>query len=259
MLKDLGSLLKEFYFEVSKGNISNHECFHSLGERQNIEVIVQGVDAWTGDSYQIPLPDQVNGEQMTVVSTSPDDTSAGSGVRKIDLHYLDKNGDRHEVEIILAGTTPVDTIATDIRFVQHLHAIEVGSNGVAEGDITIYRKTDSSRVYSEIQIGGNMALCNHRMIPNGYTYYIFEWSASATGTKRVAIRLRSTDEHSVVRPGTFLFKDTCNLLDSSYMRRFVIPVEIPALSIVKTSMWVAPGGQGAYVSSSFRGILVKNA
>lgn len=251
---------KDFYFEVARGNVNGHSNMHSIGERPDVEVHSQGIDVWTGDEYIIPIPDQVDGEQLSIVSTSDDDTdnSGSIGARKIDLHYLDKDGIQYEVEILLNGTTPVDTIATNIRFVQFMHVTEVGSNTVAVGDITIYRKTDSDRVYSKISVGGNMALSNHRMIPAGYTYYLKEWSASATGTKRVAIRLRATAEHGIIRPGVFLFQDTCNLLDSVYVKAFAVPICLPEFSIVKTSLWTSVGGVNAYVSAGFRGVLIEN-
>lgn len=233
----------------------------SLGERDNIAVIATGADVWHGTASAMSIPPS-GGEQMEVVSDDAQDSPTGTGVREVDIHYLDSSGVEQVEEVSLDGLTPAQLSASDVMFVQDIHAISVGSNGVAEGNIHI-RSTDTpANVYDMIKLGGNMSLSISKMVPAGKTLYLTHWQASATGSKRITLRLRSTDHHGVLLDSenpVFIFKDTVNLENSSFDRRWTEQelFPIPELSIVKISAWAS--GVGSYVSVGWDGILIDNA
>ena len=158
----------DFFLDIARGRIRKHSHrFWSMGERQAVAVTATGDDAWRGTATTTPVPDQTTGEQMTLVSTSAEDGVAGTGVTSVRIHYLDGNWEQQEEMITLDGLTPVDTVATDIKFINVLHAESVGTNGVAVGDITIYKKGAASTVYTLLAVGGNMHLTSSRMVPAG--------------------------------------------------------------------------------------------
>lgn len=252
---NLGSFInKQYHLQVMMGMVSGVSMLHALGERVNIGTTATGEDIWRGNDLSatpsapastttIPTPASA-GEQMTVISEDAQDTFSGTGVQQIELHYLDGEGNEQEETILMSGTTPVNTIATDIKFVQDLHTLTVGSNGVAEGNIRIYKTGTSNLVYNMIAVGGNQSLVPIKMIPTGKTLYLQEWYCSEAKNKRVAFRIRSTDHIGELLEGVFLFKGVTYLNQSS---SGLLPVhtKVPAGSIVKVSGWATVSGGDA--------------
>lgn len=62
------------------------------------------------------------------------------------------------------GTTPVDTSASDIRFVQCVHAEELGSGKAAAGNITL---SHSGTNYAVIATGKRRCESSFRRVPAG--------------------------------------------------------------------------------------------
>jgi len=133
----------EFYLEVAKGNIPGHSIMSGMGEWINGLVAANGEDccrfsAVSGPAI-LPTPADV-GEQMTVVSDDNADNGAtATGVLTLRLHYIDAAGAEQTEDITMNGTTDVDTVATDIRFVNDMYSLTVGSNGVAVPALSIVK------------------------------------------------------------------------------------------------------------------------
>lgn len=224
--------------------IEGHDELHGFGDRYGASASSSGDDVWMGSSTTIPVPDQTVGEAMTVVSTSANDTLLGTGMQKFDIHGLDATGAEVSEIIDMAGTTPVNTVRTDWRFIQSIHAECVGSGGVTDGDITIYRTGDAARIYNLIDSGGNMSLSSARMVPAGKTLLITGWSCGATSDKDVVMRLRATStfENTLTDGLFFLFKRTMALKNNSRYMPLRPPERIPALAIVKVTAWSTQAG-----------------
>ncbi len=253
--------------EIAKGNVAGVKIMRGLGERDSIQTTAQGEDIWRGNELSatpsalashvsIPIPADA-GEQMTLVSENDADNGASAtGALTVVVSYLDAAGDEQEEEVTLDGTTQVDTVAEDIRFVQDIQVSSVGSNGVAEGHIRIFKESDETLVYSMIAAGGNQSLVPHKMVPRAKTLCLWRWMGSeASKSKRCRIRLRA-DCTNMVPPvrqaGVFLFKSVMALDGSG------LPMElaytIPAFSIVKVSAWAEVAG--AEIGTHWWGILV---
>jgi hypothetical protein len=246
------SFTKDFLLEVGKGNIAGTTTMSAMGEYESGNVVLSGADVYRGEEVSGPdaLPRPVDGgEQMTVVSTDNADNGAtATGVLTLRIEYLDATGAQQTEDITMNGTTGVNTSATDIRFVNDMYALTVGSNGVAEGSITIIKLGGSIGVdlYQMIAQGGNKSLVPHRMVPLAKTLYLMGWHCEEAQLKRAAYRIRSTDMNGVLIPGVFCFKDTAYLRGMSSGVRPLPSVPIPALSIVKVSYWaVLANGEGA--------------
>jgi len=241
--------------EVAKGNVDGTTGFYSLGERSSVGTTATGEDVWEGTATTIPEPPDV-GEQMTLVSTmAADDIDSGTGIQTVRIEYLDATGAEQTEDVDLEGVTTVNTMATDIRFVNAIYAVAVGSGGVAAGIITIYKLATPATVYNMIAVGGNMSMVTNRMIPLAKSFYLTGWNATANvAAKPVTVRIRSTQRNGALLDGVFLFIDSAALELASYTYKWAVPVCIPALAIVKVSAWT--GGAGASVSAGFDGYLV---
>lgn len=229
---------------IGQGKVSGHTKFRAFGERMSCSTVVTGDDVWNGTAATVPLPDQTTGEQMTLVSTSASDASAGTGVRTVDIHYLDATGNEQHEIVTLNGVTPVNTVATNIRFNQAIHSNSWGTGLVAAGDITIYRTGDATRVYNKIGAGTNTSLNTSRMVPYGRTAYIKSVSCSGASNKAVAVRFRvtSTHEDALITSYAFQVKDSFFLQNSGSVKEFPCPVTAPALSIIKMTAWSVQAG-----------------
>lgn len=233
----------DYFGEVERGAVSGHTIMSAMGERVGVGTTASGEDIWRGNDLapaptsttRIPTPADA-GEQMTVVSESNADNGAtATGILTIRIHYLDAIGAEQTEDIILNGTTPVNTVATDIRFVNQIHALTVGSNTVAEGHVKIYKTGTVGLVYNMITEGTNMSLVPHRMVPFGKTLTLRSWKVTEAQNRRVAFRIRSTDDDGILLPGVFIFKDNCYIKQD--VCRSELNVQIPALSIVKVTGW----------------------
>ena len=102
------------------------EFFSAQGTRASVSTTTSGDDVWSGTATTLPIPVST-GVQMTVVSTSGNDAAAGSGIRTIEIHYLDANGNEQIEGVTMNGVTGVNTVATNIRFVNEFYAETVGT------------------------------------------------------------------------------------------------------------------------------------
>lgn len=240
----------EYTTMIGAGLISGHEMFRGFGERTAITNIATGNDLWQGTATAIPIPDQTIGEQMTVVSTSAADASAGTGIQTLDIHGLDITGNAQSEVVTLNGVTPVNTVRTNWRFIQSIHAETVGTGGVAAGTISIYKTGAATTVYNVLAPGGNMSLNSARMVPLNKVLYITNFSIMAADNTSVSVRCRATSTfEDTVTPGYFfLFKDVSILQNSTREKTFKVPLKFPALSIVKWTAYATTNGASASVN-----------
>ena len=229
---------------IGQGKVTGHMKFRGFGERTNLSTDVTGDDVWGGTASTIPIPNQITGEQMTIVSTSIQDGVGGTGIRSLDIHYIDAAGvEQHEI-LLTDGTTPKNTVATNIRFIQVIHGQSWGSGKVAAGSITIYKTGSASTVYNLIPPGINVSLNSSRMVPAGKILYIKSWSVSGASNKSIIVRLRitSTYEDELITDYAFLIRDAMYLQNSAIVKDYPCPLAAPGLSIVKLTAWSSQAG-----------------
>lgn len=229
---------------IGLGIVPNHEIFRGFGQRTSLSTVATGDDISENTLAALSVPDQTVGEQMTVVSTAGDDTLAGANVQKIGIDYLDADGNAQTETVEMEGTTPVDTAATNIRFIQKIHTIQIGSFGeTAAGDISIYRKGTASRVYTVIKTGGNISLNSSRMIPAGKEFALDYISVSGTSNKPLSVRLRATcTDEAELTPGIFLFNELFSVQDSGFALPIRAVRRFPSLTIVKGTAYSSQAG-----------------
>jgi len=250
----------DFRTQVQAGLVPGWSIVEAMGEYEAGGTDADGEDVCRWQDFtpdgpvRLPTP-SASGEQMTFVSDSAADSSINTGVRTARIEYLDDTGAEQTEDIVLTGTTPTNTTATNIRFVNDFYALTTGSNGVAEGNIAIYKQGGSiaNDLYQMIALGGNKSLVPHRMVPLGKTLLLQEWHAAEAQGKRVAFRIRSTDMGGTLIPGVFCFKGT-TYISGTASGPIPASATVPALSIVKVTAW--PDAVGSEGSCGWWGYLV---
>ena len=230
--------------EVAKGNVPGMKSYSIPGRKDGLSSSV------LDDLSEVPsttVVQEPGGIQLEVVSSDANDTILGTGTRSIEMYYLDSNGLEQQEIVELNGTTPVNTVATDIDYVQWFHTQTVGSGGVADGNLSI-RSVGGATTYEYITSGGNQSLAAKFKIPSDKIGYVIGWQASGF-TQKIDMRLRATVDRfgRTLLPGIFLFQDIAVLKDStSGWIPFNIPLKMPSNSVVKMSgISSLAGGDGA--------------
>ena len=132
---------QDYQTAVARGDVYNAEPFGGYGELVTVGAVTSQI-IWPDGVYTLP---PAAGLQMSLVSTSASDGVAGTGVRSVEIHYLDDTLTPLIETVVLNGTTPVLTVATNMRFIQCMHMITFGSNKKAVGTITA---TNTAVIYS---------------------------------------------------------------------------------------------------------------
>lgn len=192
-------------------------------------------DLWDGPTANYVFP--VAAQQMRVVSTSAADASAGTGVQKVVIDYLDTNYNIGQEVVTLNGVTPVNTVATNILRINGFHSSQVGTGGVAAGNISL-TNTAGTVTYGYIVLGENLAMQAVFTIPAGMVGYANHWQASsgsAAGGHFCQINFQATSHNGVLVPGAFLSQDIIAGQNLGYAVNFPIPITIPATADVKVS------------------------
>jgi hypothetical protein len=235
---------------IGLGAISGHTHFRGFGRRQGLTTAASGDDLWEGVSVISVYPDQTTGEQVTFVSTSANDTAAGTNVQQLDMHYLDNTGAEQHETITMNGLVPVNSVATNVRFIQYIHTSAIGVFGnTAAGDITVYSTATPANIFNIIKAGGNMSLNASRMIPAGKSFYLKYIATSSTSGKAMSIRFRATcDQDGTLTPGIFIFNEIFELQDDSLSLNIAVPRRFSAFTIIKATAFSQQAGGSAALS-----------
>lgn len=238
---------------IGLGKVSGHRVFRATGRRDALSAVVTGDDIWNGTATSLVYPNQTTGEQFSFISTSANDTAAGTNVQQIEIHGLRLGGlEAYEVITLNGNVAPVNSTITDWIFAQYSHTQRTPSGTigtVADGDISCYRTGDATRVYLVIKAGGNVSLNAQRMVPSDSSFYCEYIMATATSQKPISVRIRATcDYEGVLTPGIFIFNEVFELDGSGIHMNMNIPRVFPPGCIIKATAYSSQAGGTAAVS-----------
>lgn len=128
--------------------------------------------------------EQTSNAQRSVVSGSASDTSAGTGARTVKFVYYDSTGAGPFTETVtLNGTTAVNTVATDICFIEEMEVVTVGSGGSNVGIISLKAATGGGgATIGSIAVGDNVTYWAHHYVPTSKAAYITSLWVGHNGT-----------------------------------------------------------------------------
>lgn len=122
--------------------------------------------------------------QRSIASASANDKAAGTGARTVRITYYTGTFTGPFTETLtMNGTTPVNTVATDIQYIEQIDVVTAGSGGVNAGIITLYNATaGGGGAIGTIAAGSNQTFWCHHYVATGETAYITGMSVSHNGT-----------------------------------------------------------------------------
>ena len=234
--------------EIARGNVRHAYSIMSYGQ-VDTGTSVTDLPVRSCNGGDIKVPQSV---QMSINSTSSDDSAAGTGVRSVVLEYLNGDLDLSYEVIVLNGTTPVTTLATDIRWIQGLHGATFGSNGKAVGDISV---TNGADTYAQILSNERTCKTSFRRTPRDKTILvnsIFASSNSGTWAARSTVQLVTSKIDGLDQSETGLLYPRAGvaLQDSSTTLSLDMPLAITSGHIVG---FVATTNRNSTVGAGFIG------
>lgn len=186
---------------------------------------------WPNGIFSLP---PTAGVQMSIVSTSANDSAAGTHARVLELHYLDANLLEKTELITMNGLTPVLTIATNIRFINCLHVHEIGTTASAAGNIVA---SNGGTTYGQIAQGEVRCTSSARMIPAGKVCYVagaVGGSVSGTASASVILKIVASelDAFQYTNPLIFFPYGGVAAQDTSESFNFPVPLKFTAGTVV---------------------------
>jgi hypothetical protein len=181
----------DFYLAVAKGDFIGYSNISKFGYNPtvgsgNYESIWEGSNAY---------PWMSTDDQLEVISSDTDDTSAGTGARTVELQGLDSSWNVLTETVTMNGTSAVTTTGSFLRIFR-ARVVTAGSSGRNEGTITI-RDQDTSTTRALITNGatdGNgQTLMAVYTIPAGKTGYIININVSSQKDQEQTYRLMARD------------------------------------------------------------------
>jgi len=181
----------EFYLDVAAGNIAGVSNVSKFGYNPSVGSVTYE-SIWEGSNA---YPWQTVADQLEVLSSDANDTSAGTGARTVELQGLDSSWNLLTETVTMNGTSAVTTTGSFLRIFR-ARVVTAGTNLRNEGDITI-RDQDTSTTRALITNGatdGNgQTLMAVYTIPAGKTGYIININVSSAKDQEQTYRLMSRD------------------------------------------------------------------
>jgi len=175
--------------------------------------------------------EQSSEAQRSVVSTSAQDAPAGSGAKKVRITYLTSLYVLKTEDVTLNGTNAVNTVASDIRFIEKFQVIQ---GAAAAGAIKIMTATvGGGSEFCGIGVGTYDAFLCHHYVPAGKTGYVYAWSGSVS------------DDVNFKLLGRTLYGE--NLVDEHWDLLNLAGITAPGFSSFSRQLYAVSFGEKAYI------------
>lgn len=244
---------KDFYLEVSKGNIAKHSRVNKMGHNPDVDTTTDPEDMWDVGGLWVP---PTTARIHNIASSSANDASAGTGARTITIQGLDGSYNFATETVTLNGISNVATV-NSYTIIDFMFVVTAGSTGTAEGVITATAQVDGT-ITAQINPGDNQTHMAVFQIRNGYKGYINSISAAmqqntAGSSSMVYLMTKNFGEVWRVRRVMFL-----NNSGNSHQKVSIVPpLEIPAKCLIKLQIFEVTNS-GTAVEGGFDLTLVQD-
>lgn len=155
--------------DIAMGKRVGFILVQKFGKNNDVDTGTVPEDLWTTGGTYTGFPSER--ELVEVVSSSANDTAAGTGCRTVFISGLDSNFEIQTETVTLNGTTPVDSVGTYARL-NRAYCVTSGSGNKNAGDITIRHTTTTANVFAQIIAGDGQTEVGCYTVPAGYTGYL---------------------------------------------------------------------------------------
>lgn len=135
--------------------------------------------------------------QRSLVSTSANDAAAGTGAQQVTITYLDASFAVHIEVVTLNGVTAVNTVGTNIAYIESMVVTQVGtSQGANAGVVSIMTGTAGTgtawgSIAAPAGVGDNQTFWAHHYVPAGVTCYVLSFEGASTAVQQTVLLCRT--------------------------------------------------------------------
>ena len=134
--------------------------------------------------------------QRSLVSASAADAAAGTGAQQVTITYLDAAFAVHVEVVTLNGTAAVNTVGTNIAYIESMVVTQVGSGGSNAGIVSIMTGTAGGgtawgSIASPAGVGDNQTFWAHHYVPAGVTCYVLSMEGASSAVMQTLILVRT--------------------------------------------------------------------
>jgi len=193
--------------------------------------------------------------QRSIASANANDNSAGTGARTVRITYLDASGNGPYSEVItMNGTTAVNTVATNICYIEKMEVETTGTLGYNAGVITLYVSTGGTGgTIGTIGVGTTLAgqgdnrtFWGHHYVPLGKEAEIATITTSTAGSVGASFFMRAR-VIGVNEPDIQVSEFTSN--SASFTRTLGIPLKV--MGPTRLLMYGIPSTNNVTLYASF--------
>lgn len=234
--------------EIARGNVRGAYPYGAYGKLITNGAVTDAL-VRDDDGTTLAVP---QGVRLSIVSTSADDTAAGTGARTVVVEYLNGDLDYSFEMVTLNGTTPVLTLATDVRWVQAMHVATAGSGTKAAGNISV---ANGGASFLRLTAGERTTYNSLTRVPRQRRLFVTEMYASSnsgSSASRVKVEALSTQINGLDQSETGLYYKIAGiaLQDSSTTLSLTAPLPVNAGQIFG---FVATGDKAATITAGYLG------
>ena len=156
-------------------------------------------DIWNGGGNYTGFPSG-SAETLTILSSSANDTSGGTGARTLRVFGLDSDYNLQQEDVTLNGTTGVAT-SNSYKRVYRAYILTSGSGTTNAGEITIRHTTTTANVFAVMPTGFGQTQIANYTIPANHTGYLKRYSASINDntSNRAEMVIKRVDQNGTIR------------------------------------------------------------
>jgi hypothetical protein len=189
--------------------------------------------------------------QRSIVSTSASDGGAGTGALTVVITYLDNAMALHTETVTLNGTTAVNTVGTNIQFIESIVVATTGSNLANVGTINLMTGlAGAGSIMAQINVGDNSTFYAHHYVPAGVTCYLLKHTGAGTGAVGRTLMVRTGDPRVTNLPTIQVGDIIIHLAGGTEDHEYRVPLGIvgPDLIILRENPVATAAGNLAYGS-----------
>lgn len=252
-----GFFLKDFFLEITKGNIPGHISINKFGHNPSVASGTEE-DVWAAGNTLAYL---TAADTLDIVSTDAGDNQAGDGARSIFIQGLDGNFDEISETINTHATDGMIAVTTVNSYIRVWRGNVVGIGlygGTNLGDIT-FSDTIGGSTQAFIQAGEGQTDGTHYTIPANKTGYLIRPGFITDASKSVDIHLIARENADVVVApfSPSRHRQHWKGLDSPYQENYKAFKMLPEKTDIKYNC-DNNGGAASAISVNYDLLLVDN-
>lgn len=228
---------QSYTYAISEGSIEGHSALLKFGTRTSLAANTQSV-VWEGTAALYTY--LTTAQQLKVVSSSSQDSAAGTGIRTLTLVGLDANFLEISETITMNGITQVTTTKSFIRIFR-AYGATCGTALANVGLISVFDNAGTLQLLT-ITVGDAQTLMTIWTVPAGKIAYLLQINISTDSNKGARFSLFTRlNDGGVLYPWQIKYR--AYIFSGQNTFPFVIPFKIPAKTDIEVRM-LTPSAAG---------------